>query len=88
MIFYRTEILRTSGSLKTNYDIQVEIKPGDSGSAEITEAYLNEQILEKECSLRSILSFEDTYVRNHFFILQKITKGGDDRMITVNRFSS
>jgi hypothetical protein len=32
MIFYRTEILRTSGSLKTNYDIQVDLQP-DSGSA-------------------------------------------------------
>ena len=87
MIFYRTEILRTSGSLKTNYDIHVDIQPADGGSAELTEAYLNEQILEKECSLRSLLSFEDTYARNQFFILQKITMGGEDRMITVNRFS-
>ena len=88
MIFYRTETLRTSGSLKTNYDIQVDIKSAESGSAEITEAYLNEQILEKECSLRSVVSFEDTYARNQFFILQKITKAGDDRMITVNCFST
>ncbi len=87
MIFYKTEILRTSGSLKTNYDIYVDIQSADGGSAQLTEAYLNEQILEKECSLRSLLSFEDTYARNQFFILQKITMGGEDRMITVNRFS-
>ena len=85
MLFYRTETLRTSDSLKQNYDLQVEIKSADNGSAELSEAYLNEKILEQDCTLRSVLNFEDTYTNSQFYVLQKINNKTEDHMFTVNQ---
>ena len=50
------------------YEISIEVKPDITNEGDY-ELLLNSAQVEKDYLLRTILSFEDTYSRNHFLVL-------------------
>ncbi len=83
LLFYKTESHRVGSKADTaTYDIKVEAMLDITNEKDF-EILLNKAQVDSNSQLRSIITFEDTYAKHHFIILQEYNA---DRLYMITEY--
>lgn len=85
LLFYKTDNHRLGSKGDTSsYDILVDARPKETNDKDF-EIILNQAQVDQNASIRTIISFEDTYDRYHFVVEQIYDA---DRLYMINEYPS